>query len=374
MIIGLDASRAARSRPTGTETYALELILALSRLAGPNLRLRLYTPHPPRHDRWPESAYVETRVIPWPRLWTHLRLAAELRRRPPDVLFVPAHVLPLSCPVPAAVTVHDLGYLAYPQAHRRFDRFYLDWSTRRHARLAGHLIADSEATRQSLIDAYQADPRRVTVVWLGRDERLRRVDSPARVRAAREKYGLPPKYVLALGTLQPRKNLVRLLEAFHRLEAERPSPVAGVALVIAGGRGWLYDELFARVQALGLAGRVLFPGYIDEEEKAALLSGALVYAFPSLYEGFGLPLLEAMACGAPILTSNVSSLPEIAGEAALLVDPLDTGAIAAGLRRLLTEADLRQNLAARGYERLACFSWDRAAGQVLEILARLAEE
>src|SRR5262245_37976511 len=141
VLIGLDASRAARAHRTGTETYALELLKALAALAGPCHHLRLYTPHPPQHSDWPPSPPVETRVMPWPRLWTHLRLAAELQQHPPDVLFVPAHVLPLYCPVPGVVTVHDLGYLYYPQAHRPFDRWYLNWTTRRHAQLARHIIA-----------------------------------------------------------------------------------------------------------------------------------------------------------------------------------------------------------------------------------------
>ncbi|MFQ5610998.1 MAG: glycosyltransferase family 4 protein [Anaerolineae bacterium] len=381
MIIGLDASRAARAERTGTETYALEMIHALSKRAGPDLRLRLYTPHPPQHTRWPDSAYVETRVIPWPRLWTHLRLAFELWRHPPNVLFVPSHVLPLFCPVPAAVTVHDLGYLYYPQAHRPLARRYLDWTTRRHARLAEAIIADSRATRDSLVGAYQAQPDRIHVVWLGRDETLSRVKDAGVIRAVRRKYRLPDCYLLTIGTLQPRKNLVRLVEAFHQVISDAQSRksgggnpnVGGLALVIAGKRGWLYDELFTRVKALGLEHRVLFPGYVDEADKAALISGALAYVFPSLYEGFGLPLLEAMACGTPVLSGNASSLPEIADDAALLVDPRDTRAIARGVQRLVSEPDLRRELVRRGYRRVRVFSWDRAADQVLEVLFRISD-
>ncbi len=369
-ILGVDASRAARARRTGTETYALELIKALARLTSASFGLRLYTPHPPQHTGWPQSAYVETRIIPWPRLWTHARLAAELGRHPPSALFVPAHVLPLYCPVPALVTVHDLGYRYYPEAHRPFDRWYLEWTTRRHTRAARHLIADSQATKADLIKFYDAQPDRITVVYLGRDETLGRVDDPQLIAAVKAKYQVEGDYLLYLGTLQPRKNLLRLVEAFAQL-VNGTAPTYSLALlklVIAGPKGWLYNEIFARVQALGLAGRVLFPGFVAAEDKSALLSGALAYVFPSLYEGFGLPVLEAMACGTPVLTSRTSSLPEVAGEAALLVDPHDTAHISAGLGQLVTQPNLRCRLVERGYRQIQRFSWAKAAAQIMEVV------
>jgi glycosyltransferase involved in cell wall biosynthesis len=301
-------------------------------------------------------------------LWTHLRLTAELHRHPPDILFVPAHVLPLSCPVPAVVTVHDLGYKYYPEAHRPFARWYLDWTTRRHTRVARHIIADSQATKQDLIDFYDAKPDQISVVYLGRDESLTPVTEAHLINQTKARYGISGDYLLYLGTLHPRKNLVRLIEAFHQV-ISTPS-MAALTLVIAGQRGWLYNDIFQRVQQLGLVEQVIFPGFIADADKPALLSGALAYVFPSLYEGFGLPLLEAMACGTPVLTSNVSSLPEVGGEAALLVDPHDTEAIAAGLAQLITDADLRRHLVAAGYRQLEQFSWQAAARQTLEILEK----
>ncbi|MFN8455524.1 MAG: glycosyltransferase family 1 protein [Anaerolineae bacterium] len=371
-ILGVDASRAARAHRTGTETYALQLSQALAQLASPAFGLRLYTPHPPQHANWPASPYTETRVIPWPRLWTHVRLAAELRLHPPSALFVPAHVLPLYCPVPALVTIHDLGYRHYPEAHRPFDRWYLEWTTRRHTRVARHLIADSQATKADLIHFYGANPERITVVYLGRDETLQRVVDPHGLAAAKAKYQIEGDYLLYLGTLQPRKNLLRLVEAFANLANlpgfENMEGFASLKLVIAGSKGWLYEEIFARVQALGLGGRVLFPGFIAAEDKASLLSGALAYVFPSLYEGFGLPVLEAMACGTPVLTSHTSSLPEVAGEAALLVDPHNTAQITQGLSQLISQPDLRRHLVERGYRQIQQFSWAKAAAQVRDII------
>ncbi|MCB0194763.1 MAG: glycosyltransferase family 4 protein [Anaerolineae bacterium] len=365
LILGIDASRAARARRTGTETYSLELIKALAGLSNHELRLRLYTPHPPQHTDWPDAAHVETRVIPWPRMWTHLRLAAELQQNPPHHLFVPAHVVPFYCPVPAVVTVHDLGYKYYPAAHRPFDRWYLDWTTRRHTRVARHIVADSLATKRDLIDFYHGDPDRIHVIYLGRNENLAPVDDLTRMTQAKTKYGITKDYLLYLGTLHPRKNLVRLIEAFHVAQAQLPP---SLKLVIAGQKGWLYDEIFARVQHLHLSDRVIFPGFVDDADKPALLSGALAYVFPSLYEGFGLPVLEAMACQTPVLTSTVSSLPEVAGDAALLIDPHSHENIAAGIVRLVNDDALRHDLIKKGLAQLEKFSWDRAAQQILETL------
>jgi glycosyltransferase involved in cell wall biosynthesis len=384
MLIGIDASRATRTRRTGTEAYSLHLIRALIE-AGCDHRFRLYMPVSPAPDLVGMEYGVggrkygvgsreygvgsEVRVIPFPRLWTHLRLAWEVSRHPPDVLFIPAHVMPLVCPVATAVTVHDLGYLHYPEAHRPLDRWYLDWTTRRHARRAARVVADSQATRADLIRYYGSDPGRIAVVYPGRDESLARVDDPAAIAAAKARYGINGDYLLYIGTLQPRKNLVRLVEAFARL----PAPASAYQLVLAGKRGWLYHDLFARVEALGLSGRVLFPGYVVDDDKVALISGATALVYPSLYEGFGMPVLEAMACGTPVLTSNVSSLPEVAGDAALLVDPLDVDAIAIGMARLTADAELRRSLVEKGYVQVGKFSWAGAARQVLEVLESLVQ-
>ncbi|MDM8530669.1 glycosyltransferase family 1 protein [Anaerolineales bacterium HSG25] len=364
-LIGIDASRAAKAKRTGTETYSLELIKQFARLASPTTRLRLYTPHAPQHNDWPDSPHVETRIIPWPRLWTHLRLAAELHQAPPDLLFVPAHVLPLFCPVPAVVTVHDLGYRFYPSAHKRFSRWYLDWTTRRHSRVASHVIADSEATKSDLIQIYQADSKRITVAHLGRDETLTRIDDRAEVETVKNRYKIEGDYLLYIGTLQPRKNLLRLLDAFSSVT--RALENRQIKLVLAGGQGWLYNEIFSRTQQLRLTEQVIFTGYIAEADKATLLSDAVAYLFPSLYEGFGLPVLEAMSCGTPVLTSCTSSLPEVAGDAALLVDPHNTQSIAVGLMALLTNPMLRERLSEHGFQQIQKFSWSTTAKQIWQV-------
>lgn len=380
MLIGVDASRVTRAQRTGTEAYSVHLIRALIETGGEH-QFRLFTPAPLSPDviqrlglgtpmRGQANSSYEVRVIPFPRLWTHVRLAWEVSHYPPDVLFVPAHVLPLVCPVPAVVTVHDLGYLHYPETHHRFDRWYLDWTTRRHAHLAACVVADSEATRADLIRHYQADPDRIVTIYPGREASLTRVDDPQAVAAVMARYGIKGDYLLYLGTLQPRKNLIRLVEAFARLQPLK----FDLRLVFAGKKGWLYDDLFARVESLDLKDRVVFAGYIDDDDKAPLLSGALALVYPSLYEGFGLPVLEAMACGVPVLTSNVSSLPEVAGSAALLVDPLDVNAIADAVSRLINDVDLRNTLVERGYAQIAKFSWAKTAHEVLQVLESVASK
>ena len=355
MLIGIDASRATAARRTGTETYSLRLIRSLIEL-GLGHRFRLYTNgRPPAGLFWNDAAppNAELREIPFPRLWTHLRLSGEMASRPPDVLFVPAHVLPLIHPRRSVVTVHDLGYLFYPEAHETGDRRYLDWSTRWNALRATVVLADSAATRADLIRAYGIDGGKVRVTYLGRDETLAPVRDDRALAEVRANYGIA-------------KNLARVIEAFAR-QAGDPA-FTDVGLVLAGKKGWLYDDLFVQVKRLGLPGRVIFPGYIEDVDLPALISGALAFVFPSLYEGFGIPVLEAGACGVPVITSNTSSLPEVAGDAALLVDPHDVEAIAEAMRRLVTDDALRSELARRGLENVQRFSWEKCARETLAVL------
>jgi len=372
MLIGIDASRAFVAQRTGTETYSLQLIRAWQRLAGP--AIRLYTNGVAAADVARSLGRADSVLpphmtvanLPWPRLWTHMRLSFEMACRPPDVLFVPAHVLPLIHPRRTVVTVHDLGYLRYPEAHRSADRRYLDWSTRWNARHATVVLADSQATKDDLVRACGVDPAKVRVVYLGRDETLGPVQDASTLAAVRERYGIAGRYLLYVGTLQPRKNLARVIEAFGRV-ADRPA-FADVQLVLAGKHGWLYEDLFGQTARAGLSGRVIFPGYVAEADLPGLLSAALAFVFPSLHEGFGIPVLEAGACGVPVITSNTSSLPEVAGDAALLVDPHDVDAIAEAMYRLVTDAGLRAELARRGQENVKRFSWEKCARETLAVL------
>jgi glycosyltransferase involved in cell wall biosynthesis len=371
VLIGVDASRATVAQRTGTEAYSLHLIRGLLALdSGHSFRLYFnQAPVPGLFRTSTGAVHCEQRVMTFPRLWTQVRLSAEMLVRPPDVLFVPSHVLPIAHPRRSVVTVHDLGHRFYPEAHTPGQRRYLEWSTRYHVSSAAHLLADSEATRRDLVQHYGADEARITVVHLGVDPALRPVVDPAELDRVRSKYGLAPSYLLYVGTLQPRKNLVRLIEAFA--EVCRASDVpSDLQLVLAGKKGWLYQEILERGRELGVEARIVFPGFVAEADLAALYSGACLFVMPSLYEGFCMPVLEAMACGTPVACSTASSLPEVVGDAALLYDPHSVREMTDAMLRLLREDGLRRSMIAHGARRARAFTWERAARQVLAILER----
>jgi glycosyltransferase involved in cell wall biosynthesis len=369
MIIGIDASRAATIRRTGTEVYAYNLVQALiPQAAAVEISLRLYFNQKPADILFPYAAHVEHVVLPFPRLWTHLRLGWELRSRTPDVFFTPAHVIPAGYRGVAAATVHDLGFLHFPKAHTFAQVVYLRWSTRHNARRSKILIADSEATKRDLVDKWQLDPKKIRVIYPGIDPMLKPVSDKNRLAAIPKKYGITPPYLLHLGTLQPRKNLVRLIDAYATSGLMQQ-------LVLAGGIGWREESIAAALarQNAEVRRRIILPGYIEETDKGALISAADALVYPSLYEGFGFPLIEANVCKTPVLASNASSLPEIAGDGgALLVDPLDVTALREGMQQIVNDASLREQLIASGYANYQRFSWDEAARQVLEVLVESA--
>jgi glycosyltransferase involved in cell wall biosynthesis len=377
MKIGIDASRLSISKRTGTENYSWQITRGLLNHPSPH-HFSLYFNQPPADAVWQEflaTPQAELRSIPFPRLWTHLRLSSELFRQPPDVLFVPAHVLPLYHPSRSVVTIHDLGYLYYPEAHTHQARLYLDYSTRFSAKQASRIIAVSETTRQALIRHYQLDPAKIVTVHHGFDQQhFQPVLDPNQLEAVRQRYQLGAgPYLLFVGTVQPRKNLIRLLDAFAQLLADtdfqRAYPeYSQLQLVIGGKLGWLSDPITRHLQHLNLATQVKLSGYIEDNDLPALISGAVAFVMPSLYEGFGLPVLEALACGTPVICSNTGSLPEIVDEAALLHNPLDIAALTWNLQLLLTSTTLQKQLRSKGLERARNFSWERCTAETLAVL------
>lgn len=358
MRIAIDASRTTVARMTGTEHYARQLIRAL--LEDHPQHITLYFRDPPPPNLYPASPLVQQRVIALPRLWTHLGFARALWQDRPDVTFVPAHTLPFFFPGPAVATVHDLGFKNFPEAHPAHTRRYLDWTTRYSAGRASIVLADSQATAHDLNQFYGTAPEKIRVVYPG-------VDPPpiTAVSMTRHKYGLPERYFLFIGTLQPRKNIARIVQAFAQWQAQHPGDEAG--LVLAGGKGWLYEEAWTA----GVR-NVYLPGYIDEADKGALYAGALALVFPSLYEGFGFPVIEAMHCGTPVIASRTSSLPELVGKAGLLVDPLDVEAITAQMATMTDDETSWFQLREAGYQQAAQFTWEAAASQVAAILEAVA--
>lgn len=369
MRIGIDISRIAATARTGTEHYTYELLAALGRSDRRNA-YTLYTNRLPA-TLPPLATNFSLRQIPLPRLWTHARLSAEVALHPPDTLFIPAHVIPLGARLARhtrlVVTIHDLGYLHFPEAHTRVQRLQLRLTTAWSTRVADRVIAISQATKDDLVRLAGVPATKISVVHHGVATRFVQ-PAPTVERASLDhtlssQLGQHP-YVLYVGTIQPRKNLARLIEAF----AQATEAASDWRLVLVGKPGWLSGPIVQHAEALGLAERVIFTGYLPDAVLPALMAGASAFVFPSLYEGFGLPVLEAMAAGIPVLTSNTSSLPEVAGDAALLVDPQDTQAIASGIRRLTSDAELRTELRRRGLIQAASFTWERCAAQTLALL------
>jgi len=263
--------------------------------------------------------------------------------------------------------VHDLAFLRMPELLTPQSRRYYG-QIHRAVRNTERIIAVSERTRCDLVELVGAPPDRVEVVHEAADPRFR-PPSAAEVAAARQRFGLADEYFLFVGTREPRKNLGRLLEAYAALVDGAPD---APALAIAGRPGWLADDLAARAEGFGIGPRVRWLGGVGPDDLVGLYGGAVAFVFPSLYEGFGLPVLEAMACGTPVVASTGGSLPEVAGDAALLVDPLDVPALRHALGRVWREAGLREELRGRGFARAAGFSWRAAAEQTLDVYRRAA--
>lgn len=261
------------------------------------------------------------------------------------------------------LTVHDLSYVLVPEAASPRLKAYLDRVVPRSVRQADHVLADSCATKDDLVTLYQTPEEKITVLWGGIEAHFQPIQNPEVRQAVRTRYGLGSwPFLFTVGTVQPRKNYARLCEALAHLRPRFPD----LHLVIAGGEGWLEAPIHQTVAALGMAGRVHFIGYADDADLPALYSMAEVMPFVSLYEGFGFPVLEAMACGTPVVASNLSSIPEVAGDAALLVEPTDVGAIADALELLLSSPTLRQALSDKGRRQAARFTWDSAARTLLK--------
>lgn len=364
---------AAVHQSAGIGRYVRELTAALLTAAAPPADFRLFVagahgialPPPPTGAVYRPARLSERNFN---RLWhrLHLPVPVELWAGPLDLYHAADFTLPPTLPRTRTVlTVYDLAYERFPDESMPGMQAYLSRAVPRSVRRADHVITISEAARADLVEIYGVAPEKISVAYPGVDARFTAQGTPGEADHVRRKYRLPDgSFVLTVGTLQPRKNHRRLVEAFARIESR-------ASLVIAGGEGWAYHEVRQAVERLGLADRVIFTGYVADDDLPALYRSATAAAYPSLYEGFGLPVLEALACGTPALTSNVSSLPEAAGDAGLLVDPLDVEAVAAALDRLLSDADLRASLAEKGIDHARQFSWARAAGVTWDIYRRL---
>jgi len=372
MRIAIDAS-SVPARPAGAGVYAIELVRALAA-------------REPRHDgfalfasgRWPRDIVGgrrDWRLEPAPRsrarrlAWEQAVLPQRLAKLGIDALHSTHHTLPLRLTrVARIVTVHDVTFFRIPERYPLARRLYMQAMTRLSARVADAIIVPSATVRDDVVATLRVSRERVHVVYEAASASYVPV-APDEARAVATRYGLEPPYVLSVGSREPGKNRVRLFEALARLRAEG----CDARVAVAGQPAWGAANEDEVVRRLGLRDAVRFLGYVPAADIPALYSAATAFVFPSLYEGFGLPVIEAMACGTPVLTSRVSATAEVAGDAALLVDPLSVDEIVGGLRRLLTDAVERARLRERGLVRAAQFSWARAAEETHMVYREAAE-
>lgn len=369
MHIAIDA-HSVGAQLAGNETYAVNLIEALAEIDQSN-QYTLYVTKQSAVDRftkrWPN--FTVKRTLPHtPLVRIPLILSAELRRNPVDVLHVQYTAPPLA-PCAVVATIHDLSFEHLPGTFNRRSRAQLRLTVRRTARNAAQILTLSDFSRRDVIETYVIDPDRVAVTPAAAPAHFRPVTNETELRRIRATYGIERDYILALGSIQPRKNLVRLINAYSSLWKARPD-LAMPQLVIAGKRGWLEGETMRAAESSAAAHEMRFTGYVVEADLPALFSGAMCFAYPSYFEGFGLPVLEAMQCGTPVMAANRTSLPEVAGDAAVLVDPFDETAIADALRELIENPDCRADLRVKGIERARAFSWQQTARLTLQAYER----
>ncbi len=281
-----------------------------------------------------------------------------------DLVHYPCNVIGLRERSSAVVTVHDLTFLEEPAWYRWERAMYNRWGVSRSVRRAARIIAVSEATANALVNRLNVNRDRIDVIYNGVDERFVPVDDETKA-AVRAKYEMPERFFLFVGTLEPRKNLVRVIRAWAKIADEMDYD-----LVLVGREGWKAEPIFEAARSANQSNRIRFVGFVEHGDLPGLMGTANALVYPSLAEGFGIPVAEAMACGTPVITSNVSSLPEVAGDAALLVDPLDEAAIADALKRLAHDSALRADLSTRGLERAKKFSWRQSAEQTMETYRR----
>lgn len=370
MVIGFDGSRAFIPGRTGTENYSYQLLKALAKIDRKNqyivyLRSSLQGV---ALRGWPLN--FQFKVIKWPRLWTQVGLAKQTFKDRLDVLFIPAHTSPLihKKGLKTVVTVHDLGVEYLPRMHQLKQILYLKWITHYQLKSASKLIAVSKATKDDLVKRVKIDPKKIEVVYEGYDKGLfRPVSGDTLINSLKQFNLVPGSYFLFVGTVQPRKNLERVIKAFSSKRLPRPFGARndGLKLVIVGQEGWLSDSIYKLPKKLGIEDKVRFLGRVRDSDLPALYSGAIALTFPSLFEGFGLPILEAQACGCPVLTSNISSMPEVTGKGGLYVNPNSLDDIIRGIRGI---GEIRDKLIEAGFENIKRFSWEECAKETLEVL------
>lgn len=334
-LIGIDANEANLIRErVGSNKFAYNILLALSKL-NIDINFRVYLSTPTLEDLPKEKDNWKYRIIPPPKFWTQWRLPLDLylHKPRPDIFLSLGHYAPRFSPIKTIVSIMDLGFLIYPEQLTKKDLWQLKSWTGYSIESATHILTISEHTKKDIMTFYNVDPDKISIVYPGYDQNIfKPINNKEKLHQILGKYSINNPYLIFVGALKPNKNLERLLSAFNKLDQKN------LDLVIVGKKGWLYESIFKTVAELGLENRVIFTGFVPEVELPYLLNGAQLFVSPSLYEGFGMPVVEAMACGTPVLTSNVGSLPEVVGDSGVVVDPYEIDSITKGIDKALAKS------------------------------------
>ncbi|MDO8565994.1 MAG: glycosyltransferase family 1 protein [Candidatus Moranbacteria bacterium] len=387
MLIGIDASRAFLRRRTGIEEYAYQTIKYLCSVISGKDTVVLYIRKKLEVENWklkirtPEIDFEvpknwEVRGIWAPRFWTQIGLSLEMLWRAPDVLFIPAHTVPLVHPKKTIVTIHGLEYEFCKKGYAWWERLYMHFSIRYSCRVASTVVCVSENTKRDVMKLYGVAEEKIKVIYEGYSTcHSERSEEPRNIQESDTKDGIPRQarddvkkpYLLFTGRLETRKNIVRIIEAFEILKEKYCIPHQ---LVLVGKPGYGYERIKYQVSSIKYKSDVIELGYVSEGEKWELLKNADVFLFPTLYEGFGLPVLEAQSVGVPVVVSSISSLPEVAGSGAVLVDPLSVESIAEGIEKVLSDKGLRDDIIEKGLKNVGRFSWQKCAEEIVELLQK----
>jgi len=369
MTIGVDGNEANVEKKVGVSVYAFELLHYFKSQANETTKFVIYLRFAPRTDLPKSDEYFTYQVVNGSLLWSQifLPLSLHLNKRP-DVFFAPAHYAPRFCPCPTVVTIHDLSYFYYPQEFLKEDLHKLKNWTKYSLNNATHVIGVSNNTKDDIEKFYSISKDKVTVIYNGFNEKKKSKATHNEIRATNIEEIISNNYFLYVGTIQPRKNIEKLIEAFDEFIKEKPD----YKLVIVGKKGWLYEKIFAKVTELQLEKHIIFTGYLLDSDLGTLYQHAQSFVLPSLYEGFGIPLLEAMSFGCPIISSNTASLPEIGGDACLYFNPNDTMDMRDKINTIVSDTDLRKELIERGKQRVKKFSWDKCGSETLDVLKNVA--
>ena len=373
MIVGIDGNEANIENRVGVNQYCFSLLWGIYKLQAEwknTHKVIVYLKKPPLLDLPKPTRHFSYKVIPGGGAWIVRKLTPSLFKESPrpDIFFSPSHYVPLLAPMPRVCSIMDLGYLKFSGQFKKYDFWQLKLWSAYSIFVSKAVIAISTSTKDDILRHYPFASKKVFVTHLAYEKEVFNTRIPLNdVRRVKKSYAIVSDYILYLSTLKPSKNVEGLIEAFGLLKAK--NNFQDTKLVIAGKKGWLYESIFEKVKTLGLGKDVVFTDFVPEEDKAPLIKGAKVFVLPSFWEGFGLDVLYAMACGVPVVVSDVGSLPEVAGEAGILVDPYKPATIAAGIAKVLSMGDLEYNkLVEKGLGQAEKFSWEKTARRTIEIL------